>query len=64
LVQWCAPLRRPGGVILALKGRSAAAEIAEAGPVLAETGLTVEQLRASAHPSVEPATVIRLGGGD
>jgi len=64
LVQWCAPLRRPGGVILALKGRSATAEIAEAGPVLAETGLTVELLSVSAHPSAEPATVIRLGAGD
>ena len=60
LVQWCAPLRRPSGVILALKGRSAAAEVAEAGPELAETGLVVEQLSVSAHPSLEPATVIRL----
>jgi len=64
LVQWCAPLRRPGGVILALKGRSAAAEIAEAGPILAETGLTVEQRSVSAHLSLEPATVLRLGAGE
>ena len=64
LVQWCAPLRRSGGVILALKGRSAAEEIAEAGPVLAEAGLTVEQLSVSAHPAVEPATVVRLGADD
>ena len=63
LVQWCAPLRRPDGVILALKGRSAADEIAEAGPVLAQTGLTVEQLSVSAHPSAEPATVVRLSAG-
>jgi 16S rRNA (guanine527-N7)-methyltransferase len=61
LVQWCAPLRRPSGVILALKGQSAVAEIAEAGPVLADTRLSVEQLSVSAHPSAEPATVIRLG---
>ena len=60
LVQWCAPLRRPSGVILALKGRSAADEIAGAGPVLAQSGLAVELLTVSAHPSVEPATVLRL----
>jgi 16S rRNA (guanine527-N7)-methyltransferase len=64
LVQWCAPLRRPTGVILALKGRSAAAEVVEAGPDLARTGLVAEQLSVTAHPSVEAATVIRLGAGD
>ena len=64
LVRWCAPLRRPDGVILAVKGRSAAEEIAEAGPVLAATGLNVEQLSVRAHPSLEPATVIRLSAGD
>jgi 16S rRNA (guanine527-N7)-methyltransferase len=63
LVQWCAPLRRPTGVILALKGRSAAEEIADAGPALARTGLTVEQLSVTAHPAVEPATVVRLVAG-
>ena len=61
LVGWCAPLRRPDGVILAIKGRSAADEVAEAGPVLAETGLAVELLSVRAHPSLEPATVVRLG---
>jgi 16S rRNA (guanine527-N7)-methyltransferase len=64
LVGWCIPLRRSDGVILALKGRSAAAEVAEAGPVLARTGLTVEQLGVAAHPTLEPATVVRLGPGD
>ena len=64
LIQWCAPLRRSSGVILALKGRSAAAEVANAGPELAETGLAVEQLSVSAHPALEPATVIRLSPGD
>jgi 16S rRNA (guanine527-N7)-methyltransferase len=64
LVQWCAPLRRASGVILALKGRSVAEEIAAAGPELARAGLVVEQLSVTAHPSVEPATVVRLGAGD
>jgi 16S rRNA (guanine527-N7)-methyltransferase len=64
LVGWCTPLRRSDGVILALKGRSAAEEVVEAGPVLARTGLTVEQLSVAAHPTLEPATVVRLGPGD
>jgi len=64
LVQWCAPLRRSTGVILAIKGRSVAEEIAEAGPVLAGTGLIVEQLSVTAHPAAEPATVVRLAAGD
>ena len=54
------PAAATPGVILALKGRSAAAEVADAGPELAETGLVVEQLSVSAHPTLEPATVIRL----
>ena len=29
--------------------------------MLADTRLSVEQLSVSAHPSAEPATVIRLG---
>jgi 16S rRNA (guanine527-N7)-methyltransferase len=60
LVPWCAPLCRPNGVILALKGRSVADELVEAGPMLAERRLTAEQLAVSAHPSLEPATVVRL----
>lgn len=60
LVGWCAPLRQKSGVILALKGRSAAEEMAEAGTVLARSGLVAELLSASAHPAVEPAIVLRL----
>jgi 16S rRNA (guanine527-N7)-methyltransferase len=61
LVRWCAPLRRADGLILALKGRSAADEIADADQVLAATGLAVELMSISAHPALEPATVLRLG---
>jgi 16S rRNA (guanine527-N7)-methyltransferase len=60
LVEWCAPLRRPGGMILALKGRSVGEEIVEAGSVLARAGLSAEQLSVHADPSLEPATVVRL----
>ena len=64
LVGWCTPLRRTDGVILAIKGRSAAEEVGRAGPVLARPGLTVGQLTVAAHPTLEPATVVRLGPSD
>ena len=32
--------------------------------MLARTGLTVEQLTVAAHPTLEPATVVRLGPSD
>jgi 16S rRNA (guanine527-N7)-methyltransferase len=60
LVPWCAPLRSPTGTILALKGRSAAAELNTAEPALARTGLVAEVLTVRAHPDAEPATVVRL----
>jgi 16S rRNA (guanine527-N7)-methyltransferase len=60
LVPWCAPLRSPTGTILALKGRSAAAELSAAEPALARTGLVAEVLTVRAHPDAEPATVVRL----
>jgi 16S rRNA (guanine527-N7)-methyltransferase len=60
LVPWCAALRSPAGTILALKGRSAAAELSAAEPALAAAGLAAEVLRVRAHPDAEPATVVRL----
>ncbi|WP_415153384.1 16S rRNA (guanine(527)-N(7))-methyltransferase RsmG [Propionicimonas sp.] len=39
LVEWCAPLMARGGRIVALKGASAIAELAEAAPVLRRSGL-------------------------
>ena len=60
LVPWCAPLRSPNGTILALKGRSAAAELSAAQPALARAGLVAEVLAVRAHPDLDPATVVRL----
>ena len=60
LVEWCDPLRGPGGVILALKGRSAADELAAAAPVLARLKLSGQVLTARAHQDAEPATVVRI----
>ena len=60
LIAWCNPLRAVDGVILALKGNSAAEEVAAAERQLAAAGLDAELLRVHAHPDAEPATVVRL----
>lgn len=60
LLTWCEPLRRDGGSIVALKGRSAADELAEAGRELDRRGLVGEVLTVRAHPSVEPTSVVRI----
>ena len=60
LIGWCNPLRAPGGVILALKGSSAADEVTTAERQLAAAQLDAEVLTIRAHPDVEPATVVRL----
>ncbi|GAA1828472.1 16S rRNA (guanine(527)-N(7))-methyltransferase RsmG [Microlunatus capsulatus] len=63
LLAWCEPLRQPDGVILALKGRSASDELAEAERELQRRGLVGEVLTVRAHPSVEPTSVVRLRAG-
>ncbi|MBA3528835.1 MAG: 16S rRNA (guanine(527)-N(7))-methyltransferase RsmG [Propionibacteriaceae bacterium] len=60
LIGWCGPLRSPGGVILALKGSSAAAEVAAAAKQLTAWRLTATIVVARAHPRSDPATVVRL----
>ena len=62
LIGWCNPLRAPDGVILALKGSSAADEIAAAGRQLQAAQLQAEVLEVRAHPDVLSATVVRLRG--
>jgi len=64
LIGWCNPLRAPDGVILALKGASAADEIAAAGRQLQAARLQAEVLKVRAHPDVEPATVVCLHHAD
>jgi 16S rRNA (guanine527-N7)-methyltransferase len=61
LVNWCNPLRAPGGVILALKGSSAAEEVVAAQRQLYAARLEAEVLVVRAHPDAEPATVVRIG---
>jgi 16S rRNA (guanine527-N7)-methyltransferase len=60
LIGWCNPLRATGGVILALKGTSAADEVASARRQLEAAGLQAELLLVRAHPDAEPAIVVRL----
>jgi 16S rRNA (guanine527-N7)-methyltransferase len=60
LIGWCNPLRAPDGVVLALKGASAADETAAAGRQLQAARLQAEVLKVRAHPDVEPATVVCL----
>jgi 16S rRNA (guanine527-N7)-methyltransferase len=60
LVDWCAPLRAADGVILALKGSSAADEVQQATQTLSRHRLTASVLVARAHAEAEPTTVVRL----
>ena len=60
LITWCGPLLRSDGTILALKGRSAADEIAAAAAELRRARLDADLISVSAHSEAEPATVVRL----
>lgn len=60
LVNWCAPLLAPGGMMLALKGSSAADEVKAARPTLVKARLEAEVLTVRAHAEAEPTTVVRL----
>jgi 16S rRNA (guanine527-N7)-methyltransferase len=61
LVGWAAPLLRPGGQLLAIKGQSAADELAAAMPVLSRLGVrSAEVLQAGHGRVVSATTVIRV----
>jgi 16S rRNA (guanine527-N7)-methyltransferase len=60
LIGWCNPLRATGGIILALKGESAADEVAAAKRQLESARLRADVLTVRAHPDAEAATVVRL----
>jgi 16S rRNA (guanine527-N7)-methyltransferase len=60
LLAWCEPLRRKDGSIVAIKGQSAADELADAQKDLLRRGLVGEVLTVRAHPSVEPTSVVRI----
>ena len=52
LAGWCLPLLRPGGLLLAMKGSTAAEELATAGPLPGAAGATVTEV------GDPPATVV------
>ena len=64
LIGWCNPLRAPGGVVLAVKGASAADEVAGARPQLEAAHLDAEVLSVRAHRDADSATVVRIGARD
>jgi 16S rRNA (guanine527-N7)-methyltransferase len=55
---------RPGGTVLALKGRDAQAELSRAEPVLRRLGMRSAEVLTVGHGIVEPpATVVRILAG-
>ena len=61
LVAWAAPLLRPGGELLAIKGQSAAEEIESAQPVLSRLGVrSAEVLQAGQGRVIGTTTVVRV----
>jgi 16S rRNA (guanine527-N7)-methyltransferase len=58
LVGWAAPLLRPGGQLLAIKGQSAAAELEAAEPVLSRLGVRSAQVLEAGHGRVVATTTI------
>jgi 16S rRNA (guanine527-N7)-methyltransferase len=60
LIGWCNPLRRSGGVILAVKGRNARTEIDQAAEVLSQHRLAAELVTPRADPRAEAASVVRI----
>ena len=58
LAGWAAPLLRPGGQLLAIKGQSAAAELEAAEPVLSRLGVRSAEVLQAGHGRVVSATTI------
>ena len=64
LAVWCLPLLREGGVLLALKGRSAAEELAQAEPALRRLGAVSWGVREVGGGVLdEPTTVVEVHKG-
>jgi 16S rRNA (guanine527-N7)-methyltransferase len=61
LARWALPLLLPGGELVAIKGRGAAEEIADAGPALTTLGVRHVRLESYGKGIVNPQTqVVRL----
>ncbi|HSF26597.1 MAG TPA: 16S rRNA (guanine(527)-N(7))-methyltransferase RsmG [Actinomycetes bacterium] len=64
LAAWSLPLLRPGGLMLALKGAGAGAELAEAAPTLRRLGGEHAEIVTVGSWLEEPATVLRVVRAD
>ncbi len=60
LLGWCLPLLKPRGVLLALKGRSAADEVAAAAQLLRRARRQAEILEVPTEDEAEPTRVVRV----
>lgn len=63
LLKWCSPLFLPDGTLYALKGVSAAEEVAAAGSLLKSKGLVAEVIKARAHPDADVTNVVLVKVG-
>jgi 16S rRNA (guanine527-N7)-methyltransferase len=64
LASWCLPLLREGGLLLALKGRSAADELAQSEPALRRLGAVSWRVREIGNGVLdEPTTVVEVHKG-
>jgi 16S rRNA (guanine527-N7)-methyltransferase len=64
LAQWCLPLLRPGGALLALKGESAAAELEEhRARVRRSGGVAARVIQCGGAAGVEPTVVVAVRRG-
>jgi 16S rRNA (guanine527-N7)-methyltransferase len=61
LLAWTVPLLRPGGRLVALKGRSAAEEVAAAAAEIATCGLVDVQVTSAGEGIIDPPTVVVVG---
>jgi 16S rRNA (guanine527-N7)-methyltransferase len=64
LISWCLPLARPGGVMLALKGDSAASELAEVAKTLRALGAARwDVVEVGAALGTTPTRIVRIDLG-